>query len=114
MPRTKILAALLLLVAVGGCQSSTEQTTVENTDPAASVAPTADEATLVSLQKADLVDGTEDHVIGKCYVCSLGMDGKEEFAVDVHGYKAHLCSSACRDHFEESSESVIASTKIPE
>ena len=112
MKRIYLLATLTLSIAVLGCG--------ENTEPATTAAPTptatepASEATLVALQKADLLDGTEDHVIEKCYVCKLGMDGNEQISCEVHGYTAHLCSEACRDHFESSPEEVIASTKIPE
>ncbi|MCA9138463.1 MAG: hypothetical protein KDB00_16945 [Planctomycetales bacterium] len=113
MARITTLTALLLVVTACGCEKKTETATPDAPASTAGDASPSD-ATLVALQKADLVDGTEDHVISKCYVCSLGMDGKEEFAVDVHGYSAHLCSSTCRDHFQESSESVIADTKIPE
>ncbi len=78
-----------------------------------SVSLPASEQTLVALRQADAVDGAEDHVIGKCYVCNLGMDGKEEFSVDVYGYSAHLCSSHCKEHFAKSADSVIVKTKIP-
>ncbi len=110
MKRIFLLATLALCVAVLGCGKSTETATTAT--PA--TAEPASEATLVALQKADLLDGTEDHVIGKCYVCQLGMDGEEQITCEVHGYTARLCSEACRAHFEASPDEVIASTKIPE
>ncbi len=110
MKRIFFLATLTLSVAVLGCG--------QNTETATTVAPTtaepASEATLVALHKADLLDGSEDHVISKCYVCELGMDGNKEITCEVHGYTAHLCSEGCRTHFEASPDDVIASTKIPE
>lgn len=99
-----LLSVLTLAPIVVGCN-----------EPAATTTSTpASAQTLVNLQQADALDGSEDHVIGKCYVCSLGMDGKKEFAVDVHGYTAHLCSEHCKDHFAQASSTVIANTKIPD
>ncbi|SMP78778.1 hypothetical protein SAMN06265222_12726 [Neorhodopirellula lusitana] len=98
-----LIATAALLISVG-CNRPAETTD----------SSTVSEQTLVKLQQADALDGQEDHVIGKCYVCSLGMDGKEELTVDTHGYEAHLCSSSCRDHFAASADEVIASTPIPQ
>lgn len=111
MKRVFFLAAATLSIAVLGCSENTDPATT--TEPLTTTEP-ASEATLVALQKADLLDGTEDHVIEKCYVCKLGMDGSDQITCEVHGYTAHLCSEACRNHFEASSDEVIASTEIPE
>ncbi len=68
---------------------------------------------LTALKTADLVDGKEDHVISKCYVCELGMDGKADLTEQVHGYTVHLCSKMCKEHFHEEAEKVILTTKAP-
>ncbi len=79
-----------------------------------SVSSSADKTVLVSkLQQADQLDGKEDHVIGKCYVCGLGMDGKAEHAAEFEGYTAHLCSDMCCKHFKENADKLIAETSIP-
>lgn len=72
------------------------------------------EVVLVNLKAADQLDGKEDHVIGKCYVCALGMDGKAEHSAEFQGYTAHLCSEGCCKHFKDHPEQVIAETKVPE
>ncbi|TWU58329.1 hypothetical protein [Rubripirellula reticaptiva] len=105
MQRFTILTLMAVLISAAGCGSKNEPT-------AETLAP--DQATLASLAAADRLDGTEDHVIGKCYVCNLGMDGKDEFTAEVHGYQAKLCSNGCLDHFQSDPDSIIASTKVPE
>ncbi len=69
---------------------------------------------LVKLAAADKLDGSEDHVIGKCYVCRLGMDGKPELTVKVGDYTANLCKEHCRDHFAAHWPTVVEETEIPE
>jgi YHS domain-containing protein len=68
---------------------------------------------LTRLQQADALDGEEDKVVHRCYVCALGMDGKAEHSVTYEGYTAHLCSAACKKEFERDPESVVATTEIP-
>lgn len=65
------------------------------------------------LVAADRLDGEEDQVIGKCYVCGLGMDGKAEHAAEFGGYTAHLCSNMCKEHFAEDPAKVVEATDIP-
>ena len=75
--------------------------------------PTLSPAALTRLEEADLLDGKADQVVGKCYVCSLGMDGSDKHSVEVGGYTAHLCSKFCKQEFEKSSEQIVLSTEIP-
>ncbi|QDT06873.1 hypothetical protein K227x_52950 [Rubripirellula lacrimiformis] len=103
MTRNLFLLLAMALPLTMGCGDSGEN----------AASPEVPAATLASLKQADLLDGKEDHVISKCYVCSLGMDGKPEFAVEQYGYTAHLCSEGCKSHFEDSADEVIASTTIP-
>ena len=78
------------------------------------VPKSGDKTVLVSkLQQADQLDGKEDHVIGKCYVCGLGMDGKADHSAEFEGYTAHLCSDMCCKHFKENAEKVITETDVP-
>lgn len=65
------------------------------------------------LAAADALDGNVDKVVHRCYVCNLGMNGKESLAVEHAGYTAHLCSEGCKQEFASNAESVIAKTKIP-
>ncbi|XZE32055.1 hypothetical protein SH501x_002790 [Pirellulaceae bacterium SH501] len=71
----------------------------------------ADTASL--LAAADALDGKVDKVVQRCYVCNLGMNGKQSLAVKHAGYTAHLCSEGCKDEFASNTESIIANTKIP-
>lgn len=81
-------------------------------EPAPTVTQTgADTASL--LAAADALDGNVDKVVYRCYVCNLGMNGKESLAVEHAGYTAHLCSEGCKQEFASNAESVIANTKIP-
>lgn len=107
-----MLAALPLVVAVVGCNSKSE---IPMASPPKTTAPTITltKDAIARLEKADAVDGKTDHVIGKCYVCGLGMDGSEKFTVDVAGYKAHLCSKGCQNEFESSAETIVLETEIP-
>ncbi|QEF99143.1 hypothetical protein Mal15_32030 [Stieleria maiorica] len=109
MKSFSILTLALLLLGLPGCAGDTETTAT----PAPTATPPS-EATLTALKKADLLDGSEDHVIKKCYVCSLAMDGDEKYSAELHGYKAHLCSDHCREKFEASPETVIAGVEIPD
>ena len=78
-----------------------------------SMGPVISTTALSRLEEADKADGVTDHVIGKCYVCGLGMDGSEKFAVKVQGYTAHLCSQACQKEFADSADKIILGTEIP-
>ena len=102
-----VLAALLLT----GCAESQPQVSVET---AAEPAESSNSAALQArLELADRLDGSEDHAVGKCYVCALGMNGKPDLTVEVEGYKAHLCSEHCRKHFAANWQSIVAETEIP-
>ena len=117
MRKTYLLAPLCALTLLVGCGSEPAEVTTESAEERAEARAVASaertEVILASLKQADLLDGKEDKVVGKCYMCNLGMDGSEEFAVDIHGYKAHLCSEGCQVHFQGSADDVIASTDIP-
>lgn len=105
---TLLLTTALLLTGCGETEST----------PPAEASPETSEVSLspemeAKLKLADQLDGSEDHVIGKCYVCSLGMDGKSELTVEVDGYTANLCSDACRKHFADNWQTVVANTDVP-
>jgi hypothetical protein len=102
------LITFITLAATIGCSPKSEEKTAMP-----SVGPVISMAALSRLEQADKVDGVTDHVIGKCYVCSLGMDGSEKFAVKVQGYTAHLCSQSCQKEFEESADKIVLGTEIP-
>ena len=110
-----LMAVGLLTCTLVGCGTQAPPTTTAAETGATPPAGEAADSTLVlvNLKAADLLDGTEDKVVGKCYVCALGMDGKPEHSAEVEGYTCHLCSGPCKEFFEESAESVIAETKIP-
>ncbi len=109
--RALIACGVLFLMACCGCDSqpATEPSAAPN---AKSISVSA--ASQQKLAVADKADGNEDHVIERCYACSLGMKGQAEYAVEVDGYTAHFCSEECREHFQANAETVVASTTVPE
>ncbi len=107
------LCVILTLVsyALVGCNAPTEPKAAGSTN-AETLGDLSPELTS-KLVAADRLDGEEDHVIGKCYVCGLGMDGKAEHAAEFAGYTAHLCSNMCKQHFAENAIKVVDETDIP-
>ena len=103
------LVTIITLSATMGCSPKPEEKTAMPTRTGSVIST----ATLSRLEEADKADGVSDHVIGKCYVCGLGMDGSEKFAVKVQGYTAHLCSHSCQKEFEESADKIVLGTEIP-
>jgi YHS domain-containing protein len=113
-----ILSSSFVLFAaalVTGCKSEDPPADVPK-EPAATAAASAapaDQATvLAKLVAADKLDGTEDKVVTKCYMCGLGMDGEEKFAAEYEGYTVHLCSDHCLEEFKKDPASVIAQTDV--
>lgn len=108
---------LVTMATISGCGWQSEEklgmTPPSKPSETPAVTQTVSKETLVRLQEADKLDGKEDHVIGKCYVCGLGMDGSAKHSVKVGEYTAHLCSEGCQKEFSKSSESIIAQTEIP-
>lgn len=104
------LVTLFATVPFLGCDAKKEVPSVV----VESKGPTLSQAALTRLEEADLLDGKADHVVGKCYVCNLGMDGSDKHSVEVGGYTAHLCSKFCQKEFEKSSEQIVLSTEIPQ
>lgn len=107
--RTKITLGQLMLIPVSivliGCSDNAPRNDAAQKLDA--------NAVLARLSAADQLDGNEDHVISKCYVCGLGMDGSPDHSVEFQGYTAHLCSEHCAEHFADSAEAVIGETEIP-
>ena len=111
--RYTLITSIALFCTVG-CTAEKQETKLASpvSTPAVSQAAFSD-AALSLLAEADALDGKTDHVIGKCYVCGLGMDGSEKYTVKAQGYTAHLCSAGCQHEFEASTEKIVLETKIP-
>lgn len=109
MSKRHLLVIILATFFATGCTSEKQSSPPVTT----SVTPTISKAALSLMEEADALDGTKDHVIGKCYVCSLGMNGSDKFAVKAGGYTAHLCSKSCQQEFEKSTEEIVLHTKLP-
>ena len=75
-----------------GCSPKPEEKTAMPT----SIGPVISTTALSRLEEADKPDGVTDHVIGKCYVCGLGMDGSEKFAVKVQGTRRTFAAKLAR------------------
>ncbi len=88
----------VVLVLVGCSQGtpSAERATAEPGDRAAVLAA------------ADAADGTTDHVVARCAVCGLGMDGVAEHAATFEGYTLYFCSAECRESFEANPKAILA------
>lgn len=104
-----LAAAALSLVACGsGEKAADEQAAPTSTSP-----PANDELKL-KLAAADALDGQTDQVVMKCSGCRLGMDGKAEHPIQVEGYTLHMCSDACKSHFEKDLQGNLAKLEIPQ
>jgi YHS domain-containing protein len=102
--RNVLIVAVALVVVLLGCGKS------EVAPPAAAATPVPvnEEARLAA---ADLADGAEDHVVSKCAVCNLSMDGKPEFSSTYSGYSFHLCSAHCKETFDHDPAKVLERVK---
>ena len=106
--RVKLITGFAL-VFLFGCEAKKEEAKLAGP----SAGPTLSQAAQSLLMEADKLDGNTDQVIGKCYVCGLGMNGSDKYVVKVQGYTAHLCSAGCQHEFETSTEKIVLETKIP-
>lgn len=112
IPALALVLAALLLAGCGGAPESGPQ-------PAPSGASEGTDSRLsdqlkAKLAAADKVDGAEDQVIRLCSGCQLGMSGKAEHAIQAGSYELHMCSAACKAHFEEDLEASLAALEIPQ
>lgn len=94
---TLLLLGALALVACGKSEAP-------GAPASAGGLPAIDDAMLAA---ADLADGTTDHVVSKCAVCKLGMDGVAEHASTYRGYEFRLCSAHCRETFDHDPAAVL-------
>jgi YHS domain-containing protein len=67
---------------------------------------------LAKLEKADAKDGAVDHVVHKCAGCSLGMDGKDKFPMQLAGYTMHFCKQACLDRYQKDPQKALLTLKV--
>jgi YHS domain-containing protein len=94
---------LLVLAALAACDRG------GGTGPAAQ--PSQVEA--ARLEAADAADGVKDHVVAKCAVCGLGMDGTAEHVSRYGGYELRFCSRECRETFDHDPHAVIGRLHPP-
>ena len=73
----------------------------------------ATEAEAGKLQGADAADGTNDHVVVKCVVCGLTMDGTSEHVSRYAGYELHFCSAECKETFDHDPPAVLGRLHAP-
>ena len=95
---------LIGAVALGAC------------DRGARTAPSAGrgtEAEVAQLEAVDAADGTKDHVVAKCAVCGLAMDGTSEHVSRYAGYELHFCSSECKETFDHDPQVVLRRLRTP-
>lgn len=94
---------LLLLFA---CATSSQPAAVIPVDEAVAAEPTP--VSPDCLDKADLADGTADHVVDRCPNCSFVMEGDATYTSTVDGYTVHSCSKACKLAFDKDPGKVLA------
>lgn len=75
--------------------------------------PGGQESTAALLVAADRADGNEDHVVTRCAVCGLGMDGSPDITSSWEGYTFHHCSPHCREQFTRDPGKVLARLELP-
>jgi hypothetical protein len=71
------------------------------------------QAALGLMAKADAVDGTVDHVISKCVICNLGMEGRQEHSAKYGEYSVRLCSQGCNEAFSRDPEKALSRLSFP-
>lgn len=113
------LSVALMLVAMPGCnEEEPAQTSSAKADIGVDKVAAADAKVKMKIEaklaKADSFDGKSDKVVSKCLSCGLGMDGSDEHAVKVSGYKLHFCSADCKAGFEKDTTKAVLALKIPE
>ena len=105
-----LLAPLWVSLACGGPEDPAPETP-EATGPAepgqgplqpgqGPPTPGSYEPDAAVLAAADAEDGTVDHVVEKCVVCSMAMPGDPTQTVTLGDYELHMCSALCTEAFE--------------
>ncbi len=95
--RRSVPVLLFLVLLAAGCGGAGDDTAAGPTD--------AERAVIAA---ADVADGSADHVVAKCAVCGLAMDGSPEFASEYAGTTFHLCSADCKALFDKDPHAVLA------
>jgi len=112
------IACLVGVVAVCGCRKdkgpAPSETVKADENQQGTAQPAENPQVIAMLAKADLVDGTEDHVVHRCAGCRLGMDGDEKNALAVGDYQMHFCSAGCRDRYAQDVTAKTLALVIPE
>jgi YHS domain-containing protein len=111
MLRTVRFGLVLLPFCWIGCDAAPRNSNAGNDGKPAAQSPS--DAVRTRLVAADLLDGTEDKIVHRCYVCALGMDGKEKNTAKYEGFEVHLCSQGCLEEFQANPEKVVLETPIP-
>jgi hypothetical protein len=106
----RLPATILFVTALTACGGADAPATPEPTVTPAKTAVTIEVDPEV-MHKADLADGNEDHVVGQCGSCALGMEGTAEHAVQVGDYEMPFCSQSCATRMETEPEEVMETVK---
>ncbi len=113
------LSVALMLTAMPGCSKEEPAETESAKKDIGAEKVGADDAKVkvkveAKLARADSFDGKTDKVVSKCPSCALEMDGSNEHALKVSGYKLHFCSADCKTGFEKDTTKAILALQIPE
>jgi YHS domain-containing protein len=111
MLRTVRFGLALLPFCWIGCDAAPRTPTTDNAAKPAAGSPSV--KVRARLVAADRLDGKEDQIVHRCYVCALGMDGKEKNTAKYEGFEVHLCSQGCLEEFQANPEKLVLETPIP-
>jgi len=98
------MCALIAAMILGACGRGAR--------PAPSAAGST-EAEAAKLEAADAADGMTDHVVAKCAVCGLAMDGTSDHASSYAGYRLHFCTEECKETFDHDPHAVLGRLPVP-
>ena len=105
-----LVLAIFVAAVVVACKKQTSESTASTPAPAQTGAvSTGAEA---KLAKADALDGSTDHVVAKCGMCALRMDGSEAYTSQVGDYELRFCSEGCKESFDENQEKAILALNV--
>jgi YHS domain-containing protein len=102
--RVAVMWVLLGAIVVTGCGRGAGK---------APSAARATEAEAANLEAADAADGAQDHIVTKCAVCGLAMEGTPEHVSRYAGYALHFCSQECKETFDHDPHAVLRKLPTP-
>ena len=95
------------LLALLACEDSVANPGVAES-PTSPVSVVLTDEQRMTLDAADLYDGTADQVIAECTRCSMMMPGSTDHSSQVGDYTLHFCAASCKAGFDANPEQGIS------